>query len=297
METARDTQSLQALAHEEPPVANLEPSVREVNRLFVRDSGDLCQAGASIWCLAYYANFAAYAAGWLPLWAFVAGAFICAVRSGNWLHRGYHAPPVRSRVLLMLRWISMLPSPLTLGTSELQRNHLLHHAHTGKQKDPDEFLMNRSWWRALFNAFIQPERSVVLYIQRNGLGRELALKLLFNTAILVTIGLVAGPRSLGVILVTMRLINTTSWYVFVWGLHHEMFWGNIDALPLPGVVRFIYSALFSRAHTYTILYHTLHHRYGTVGDMDLPRLHALVSGVRSAQQGQELVPATTASAA
>jgi fatty acid desaturase len=292
MEAARDLKLLQDPDSPEVSPESLEPSAREVARLFARDGGDYCQAGVTTWCLLYYANFAIYAAGWLPLWAYVLLHVVTAVRSGNWMHRGYHAPPVRSRLLRMLRWLSFLPSPLTLGTSELQRNHLLHHAHTGKPKDPDGFLMNRSWWRSVLNALIQPEYSVVEYVRRNGLSRELALKQLFNIALLTTIGLVAGLKPLLVLTVTMRALNTVSWWTFVWGLHHERYWGNIEGLPMPGVVRFIYGALFSQAHLNTILFHTLHHRYPTVGDMDLPRLRDFVRAAQGARPEEARLPAT-----
>ena len=75
-------------------------------------------------------------------------------------------------------------------------------------------------------------------------------------------------------LVVTRIGNTASWFIFDWILHHPAAWGVNTRLPVPRVLRPLWSLLYSRGNLLAVEHHTVHHKYAFVRSHDLPRLAA-----------------------
>jgi fatty acid desaturase len=251
------------------------PSPREVARMFPPEDGDECQTRAILWSIAGYVAFAAYAAGWLPVWLMVFLAVTIFFRHTNAQHETYHAPPIRSRLVRLGRWMfMMLPWPIFLGSAEVHRNHQVHHGKSGSPQDPDRYMLLGGWWRTLLHALFQPEQSVYFYVKREGLTLEFVLKQVMHVAIVAAMVWLGGLEKTLAWIGTMRLTNSVSWWAFTWGLHHERFWGRFTGIPAPWLVDFLWALFYGKHALYTVRYHYLHHTYPFVRARDLPLLSA-----------------------
>ncbi|MFT6143109.1 MAG: hypothetical protein ACJAZO_005222 [Myxococcota bacterium] len=74
--------------------------------------------------------------------------------------------------------------------------------------------------------------------------------------------------------VITRVGNAASWYIFSWIPHHPAAYGVFSQLPVPKVVRPIWSVLYSSGHLVSVEQHTVHPYNSFVTSHDLPALAA-----------------------
>lgn len=257
----------------------MDSLAREVAVRFDRARELGCEARALAWHAALLAAFAALCAGVLPAWAFVIVGLSAYIRNFNAIHQSAHTRPDRTSPLRPVRRLAMIVhGPLQLGRDELAADHRRHHAHPGDPRlDPHIAVHSARWSSALAQALLQPELAAIQHVRRAGavspgMRRALAYNLIVSAALLA----LGGADFLWWIAVT-RLGSTACWFVFDFMLHSPRLWGRADALPLPRAVQWAWIALFGRDNLHATRYHTLHHRFATVRDRDLPALARLLA--------------------
>lgn len=247
---------------------------RTVARMFPGERELGCDARALAWHAALLGAFAALCAGALPAWAFVLFGLCAYIRNFNAIHEAVHARADRHNPLRRLRqWAMIVHGPVQLGRDELASDHRRHHAHPGDpQRDPHVAVHSDHWTGALLQALFQPELAAIQHVRREravrpGMRRALA----YNAALSAALLALGGANVVWWILVT-RAGSTACWFIFDFLLHSPRLWGRADALPLPRPIQWLWSALFGRDNLHATRYHTLHHRFATVRDRDLPAL-------------------------
>lgn len=253
------------------------PSARTVARLFPQTTGEDTVGRALLWSFISYGLFVLYALDWVPAALFCAVVAVTFLRNQNALHESYHAPRLRSPVMSLGRWFSMvLPWPVFLGGEQVGRNHAVHHGRPGGPRDPDQYMYFGPWWFALLNALFQPEQSVWFFLKREGMNRRLALQMTLHLAMMGAMFWFGGWEKTLVWLVTVRITNAISWWSFTWGLHHDRYWGSLDGIPFSPWLEKILLAVFGPASVFTVRYHFLHHVYPAVPARNLRRLSQML---------------------
>lgn len=269
-------------ATQSPPLP-LPP--RQVAAEFPADTASRCALLALAWHAVLIACWVALARGWISPTVFTLVGLCAFVRNFNALHRLSHTHGLtHSRFYALHPLLNIVVSPLQLSYPQALHNHLGHHAHPkDAERDPDAFLNTGPWWRALLNALTQPEQSLWRWSRQRGLSWHTARMLLVHLAVLGAMGWWGGLTPLLWWLGLTRGGILAAWFLFDWVLHHEMLWGRLQPAPLPSVLVPLWELLFGRDNLHGIRYHTLHHAYPFVSDLELPRLSALAES--SAQHG------------
>lgn len=252
---------------------------REVAARFEPERERDCEVRALAWHAVLLGGFAALCVGALPAWAFVLVGLCAYIRNFNAIHEASHARPDRRRLLRRVRQLAMIVhGPLQLGRGELASDHRRHHAHPGDaQRDPHIAVHSERWYGALAQALLQPELAAIQHVRRAGALRPgMRRALAYNAAVSAALVSFGGANIVWWIAVT-RLGSTACWFIFDFLLHSPRLWGRTAALPLPRPVKWLWSALFGRDNLHATLYHTLHHRFATVRDRDLPALADLLA--------------------
>jgi fatty acid desaturase len=258
-------------------VATKLPSAREVLRMFPATTGEETVLRAILWSVVSYGFFALYALDWVPAALFIPVVSVTFLRNQNALHESYHAPRLRSWLVSLGRWVSMvLPWPLFLGGEQVARNHAVHHGRPGSPRDPDRYMYYGPWWKALLNALFQPEQSVWFFLQREGMNHRLALQMVVHLAMMGAMLWLGGWEKLLVWIVTVRITNAVSWWSFTWGLHHERYWGSLDGIPFGPRLEKVLRLIFGDSSFNTVRYHFLHHVYPTVPARNLQKLSLIL---------------------
>lgn len=243
--------------------------------------GFICDLRGLFWAAILLASVsAASLLGGVGAWA-LGFVGVCAfVRNFHAAHEGFHADHRRNPIRWM-RVLCLLPTSLiALGYDALWSNHKRHHASPGGETDPDHFLVTGPWYRGLIAAFLQPEWAALRWIQRHGITRSVGVTWLWNALFYGLIAVVLGPWGLLIWTIVTRIGNTASWFIFDWILHHPAAYGTFDRLPVPGVLRPLWSVLYSRGNLLAVEHHTVHHRYAFVKSHDLPALAAELRAAR-----------------
>lgn len=252
----------------------------EVAARFPAGDGDRYDALAGWWALVFYGLFAAYVAGWLPVWAFVPLGVCAFVRNFNALHEGFHATRATGR----WRWarhLFVITSPFMLGYGPLLRNHSEHHTWAQQpEHDPDAYLAYGPWWRALFNAITQPEQGFFRYVSRKGVSGEIVGRFAVHSAVFALVVSVGGAAGALAWVVTTRIGNTASWFIFDWILHQDWAWGRFGAPGLPQPLRRVWSLRLGEDNLLGVEYHHVHHHYPFVPGPALPALGELLNEQR-----------------
>lgn len=233
-----------------------------------------CEMLALFWHAMLLASWGAFASGWLPLAGFFLVGTCAFIRNFNAQHQFMHAHGLRRSFLTSLHLLlNIVASPLQLSYDEAAHNHHLHHRFPRNlERDPHAHINNGPWWSALLYAAIQPEHSLVRWLQQHGWSWRIVWVLLWNSTVLGVLLAFGGLYSLLAWLVLTRLNTTFSWFIFDWVLHHNHFWGRVYPIAIPKVIIPVWIVLFGYDNFYGVQYHTLHHSYPYVRDIDLPRL-------------------------
>jgi fatty acid desaturase len=240
----------------------------------------MCDARALALHAALLAGFAALCAGALPAWAFVVLGVCAYVRNFNAIHEAVHARPDRSNPLRRLRQLAMIVhGPLQLGRDELCTDHRRHHAHPGDpERDPHIAVHSERWSAALAQALFQPELAAIQHVRRErALRPPMRRALAYNAAFTAALVGFGGTDVVWWIAAT-RLGSTACWFIFDYMLHSPRLWGRSAALPLARPLQWLWIALFGRDNLNATRHHTLHHRFATVRDRDLPALAQYLAG-------------------
>jgi hypothetical protein len=224
--------------------------------------------------LAFYAGFAAYVGGILPVWWFATVGFFVFIRYFDLTHEEIHTRHQGSPVWDALRRVFSVSGPLQLGYAQIARNHRLHHAHEGDARDPDRWIMRASPLVAAFHCLTQPEQAAVRYARANGIDRRLAFDLGLHFAAWAGLACVCTWPQFLVYNAVVRLGNGTSWFVFTYVLHRAENYDGFAPVRLPAWLRGAWVVLIGRNNLNAITYHFLHHAYGFVPARSLPELSA-----------------------
>lgn len=264
-------------------VATGEWIERTLARAFPAERALDCDARALAYHAALLLAFAALCGGLLPAWAFVVVGLCLYVRNFNAIHEGVHARGERDSPLRPLRQLAMIVhGPLQLGRDELASDHRRHHAHPGDpRRDPHVAVHSDHWLGALLHAVFQPELAALQHVRarrslRPGMRRALA----YNAAVSAALLALAGGDIVWWLVVT-RVGSTVCWFVFDFLLHSAGLWGRTEALPMPRPIQALWAALFGRDNLHATRHHTLHHRFASVRDRDLPALARLLARASS----------------
>lgn len=232
-----------------------------------------CDVRGLAYHAALLATFAALCAGLLPAWIFVPLAVCLYIRNFNAIHEAVHARPDPQNPLRRLRQLAMIVhGPLQLGRDELASDHRRHHAHPGDPlRDPHIAVHSDTRLSGLASALFHAELAALQHIRARGLRPGMRRALAYNTAVSATLLALAGADIVWWLIAT-RLASTACWFIFDYMLHSDALWGRTDALPLPRPVQWLWIALFGRDNLNATRYHTLHHNFAAVRDLDLPAL-------------------------
>ena len=241
---------------------------------FKPESELLCDLRGLAYHAALLAAFAALCAGLLPAWAFVPLALSLYIRNFNAIHEAVHARPDPHNPLRRLRQLTMIVhGPLQLGNAELASDHRRHHAHPGDPvRDPHVAVHSESWRSGLGHALFHAELTTLQYVRRaGGVDPGMRRALAYNTAVSAALLALAGADIVWWIAAT-RLGSTACWFIFDYMLHSDALWGRDQALPLPRPLQRVWVLMFGQDNLNATRYHTLHHRFAAVRDLDLPAL-------------------------
>ncbi len=251
---------------------------RAVLRHFRPESELTCDVRGLAYHAALLATFAALCAGLLPAWVFVPLAVCLYIRNFNAIHEAVHARPNPRNPLRRLRQLAMVVhGPLQLGRDELASDHRRHHAHPGDaQLDPHIAVHSDTRLSGLAHALFHAELAALQHVRQRGLRPGMRRALAYNTAVSATLLALAGANILWWLVAT-RLASTACWFIFDYMLHSDALWGRPEALPLPRPLQWLWIALFGRDNLNATRYHTLHHTFPAVRDLDLPALSQLLA--------------------
>lgn len=264
-----------------PRVPELVMSNKEVYALFQPDAALRYDAASLGWALAFYGSYGLAVAGWSPLWVFAAVGVVAIVRNFNALHEAFHALDREPSALAWGRWLSIAMAPWQLGYRELKKNHREHHAHEGSEQDPDRYLIEGGPLWSLWQAFTQPEQSVVRYIRRCGVDRRLALTLALHAAMWCALWAVSSWQEFLLYNAVARFGNTAAWWIFDYWLHQDALYYRLRALPVPRAIVWVWGLLFSWPNIHGVMHHYLHHKYPFVPDRRLPELAVVIARAES----------------
>lgn len=241
---------------------------------FKPESERRCDLRGLAYHAALLAAFAALCTGLLPAWAFVLLGLSFYIRNFNAIHETVHARPDPRNPLRRLRQLTMIVhGPLQLGNAELSSDHRRHHAHPGDpDRDPHVAVHSESWLSALGHALFHPELTTLQHLRRAGrVDPGMRRALAYNTAVSAALLALAGADIVWWFAVT-RLGTTACWFIFDYMLHSDALYGRDHALPLARPLQWLWVVMFGQDNLNATRYHTLHHRFATVRDLDLPAL-------------------------
>lgn len=241
---------------------------------FRSESELACDIRGLAYHAALLAAFAALCAGLLPPWAFMLLGVCLYIRNFNAIHEAVHARPDPRNPLRRLRQLAMIVhGPLQLGRDQLASDHRRHHAHPGDpQRDPHIAVHSAGWRSGLVDALFHSEFAALQHIRRErALHPGLRGALVYSTAVSAALLAFAGADIVWWFAVT-RFSSTACWFIFDYMLHSDALWGRGGALPLARPVQWLWVLMFGRDNLNATRYHTLHHRFASVRDLDLPAL-------------------------
>jgi fatty acid desaturase len=224
----------------------------------------------------FYCGFALYVRGVLPGWVFAPAGFFLFIRYFDASHEDIHCRDRDERIWNVLRLVSFVLGPLHLCYTHLARNHRLHHAHEGKEGDPDRWMMEAGWTAAALHSLTQPEQALVRHIKANGIDRRLALDLGLHLSIWIGLAYVCTLPQFLLYNALVRFGNGASWFVFTHVLHRKVLYRGFAPVRPPAWLRAAWILLIGRNNLNAITYHFLHHAYGFVPARRLPDASALI---------------------
>ena len=220
--------------------------------------------------LAMYALLAGSLTGILPALVLVAVVPLVYVRLSLALHELLHIRPA-ARVPLFHRLAMIFDTPFGLGYREHRALHLRHHRCGAGAADPELHQIAGSHARALGNALMAPERSLVAWIRTRGVSAPLAREGGLRLAAFVIVAAL-NPAVFLLYWVVLRLSIGAAGFVFHHVLHNRDGELGTFALPIPDRVLRAGAWVFGTEPMLILARHRAHHLWPELRVRDLPDL-------------------------
>lgn len=142
--------------------------ITELSHEFPQSGRKRIALTAFIYFCVFYSLFALYVAGKVSALVFGFVGIFVFIRYFDLTHEEMHTRQNDHRIWKILRWVFSISGPLQLGYLALAKNHRLHHAHQGTDKDPDLWIEEGTFLKSFFHCMTQPEQAVIRYYKDFG---------------------------------------------------------------------------------------------------------------------------------
>lgn len=185
------------------------------------------------------------------------------------LHELMHIRTAR-QVHPLNRLFALLDTPWSLGYHEFRTLHLDHHRHPAEERDPEWYQIRGSHLSGLLWSTVVSERSVLHWVRKHGMDREL---LVGGGIRLVMMGtaLWLNPQVFLTYWVMVRAVLSMSYFIFHHVLHNRG--GSYGTFPLTHpLLKLVVRALLGKRNVDVVCEHDAHHAWPQVRAAELPGL-------------------------
>lgn len=204
----------------------------------------------------------------LPAWT-LAFAVLLVPRLQLSLHELMHIRTAR-QVHPLNRLFALLDTPVSLGYQEFRTLHLDHHRYPAEERDPEWYQIRGSHLSGLLWSTVVSERSVLHWVRKHGVDRELLVGGVIRLVMMGT-ALWLNPRVFLTYWVMVRAVLSSSYFIFHHVLHNRA--GSYGTYPLthPFLKRLV-RVLLGKRNVAVVCEHDAHHAWPQVRAAELPGL-------------------------
>lgn len=222
-----------------------------------------------------FGSVIAYAFGYIGWPVFLPLFYMIAMRVFIANHDDYHTDH-RIRLPKVLEWLSenlaVVVTPWDDTHDSTRRKHLHHHAtHTpGKSApfnpvdDPHTVFELGGIFRVLLACLFYEEMMLYLDIRGRNIAHSRLIRALIYIPLQIAFILTFGWIKFLVVLLAMRIVGFTAWFVFSWAIHQPLVYKFGFSKQVPAWFKGLFALLHGRRVTEGCIHHATHHAWPTI---------------------------------
>ena len=187
-------------------------------------------------------------------------------------HDRYHADH-KIRLPRFWDWLSenlaVVVTPWDEPHDSIKRKHLIHHATHVNEKDgvldskndPHSLYESGGFLSVFFSCLFYEEVQFILDIRDGNLTRSRLIRFLMYAPILTGYVYFFGWAKFFGVFIAMRTVGFFAWFVFSWVIHQPFVFRPGFSSKVPGIFKWVFSAMHGRRVGEGCLHHVIHHKW------------------------------------